>query len=112
MIQAVLPRMRERRAGTIVNLSSIAGLVSRPYGGFYAASKHAVEAITEALHYEVTPFGIRALLIEPVQYGMRLLVNAYPGRCFTPASPTGIARRASTSTSSASRRAACSRIRP
>jgi NAD(P)-dependent dehydrogenase (short-subunit alcohol dehydrogenase family) len=87
MIQAVLPRMRERRAGTIVNLSSIAGLVTRPYGGFYAVSKHAVEAITEALRYEVTPFGIRVLLIEPGQYGTRLLENAYPGRRFTPASP-------------------------
>jgi NAD(P)-dependent dehydrogenase (short-subunit alcohol dehydrogenase family) len=87
MIQAVLPRMRERRAGTIVNLSSIAGLVSRPFGGFYAASKHAVEAITEALHYEVSPFGIRVLLIEPGQYGTRLLDNAYLGKRFTPASP-------------------------
>ena len=87
VIQAVLPRMRERRAGTIVNLSSIAGIVSRPFGGFYAASKHAVEAITEALHYEVSPFGIRVLLIEPGQYGTRLLDNAFPGRRFTPASP-------------------------
>jgi NAD(P)-dependent dehydrogenase (short-subunit alcohol dehydrogenase family) len=87
MIQAVLPRMRERRAGTIVNLSSVAGLVSRPFGGFYAASKHAVEAITEALHYEVSPFGIRVLLIEPGQYGTRLLDNAYLGKRFTPASP-------------------------
>src|SRR4029077_16252544 len=87
VIQAVLPRMRERQAGTIVNLSSIAGIVSRPFGGFYAASKHAVEAITEALHYEVSPFGIRVLLIEPGQYGTRLLDNAFPGRRFTPASP-------------------------
>ena len=53
VIQAVLPAMRARRAGTIVNVSSIAGLVSRPYGGFYAASKHALEAISEALHYEL-----------------------------------------------------------
>jgi NAD(P)-dependent dehydrogenase (short-subunit alcohol dehydrogenase family) len=87
VVQAVLPRMRARRAGAIVNLSSIAGLVSRPFGGFYAASKHAVEAITEALHYEVAPFGIRVLLIEPGQYGTRLLDNAYTGRRFTPASP-------------------------
>jgi NAD(P)-dependent dehydrogenase (short-subunit alcohol dehydrogenase family) len=87
MIQAVLPRMRARRAGTIVNVSSIAGLVSRPFGGFYAASKHALEAITEALHYEVAPFGIRVALVEPGQYGTRLLDNAYPGRRFTPASP-------------------------
>ncbi len=87
MIQAVLPRMRARRAGTIVNVSSIAGLVSRPYGGYYAASKHALEAISEALHYEVAPFGIRVVVVEPGQYGTRLLDNAYLGRRFTPASP-------------------------
>jgi NAD(P)-dependent dehydrogenase (short-subunit alcohol dehydrogenase family) len=87
MMQAVLPGMRERRAGTIVNLSSIAGLVSRPYGGCYAASKHALEAITEALHYEVAPFGIRVALIEPGQYATRLLDNAWNGGRFTPASP-------------------------
>jgi NAD(P)-dependent dehydrogenase (short-subunit alcohol dehydrogenase family) len=79
--------MRDRRAGTIVNVSSIAGLVSRPYGGYYAASKHALEAITEALHYEVAPFGIRVALIEPGQYATRLLDNAWNGRRFTPASP-------------------------
>jgi NAD(P)-dependent dehydrogenase (short-subunit alcohol dehydrogenase family) len=87
MIQAVLPAMRERRAGTIVNVSSIAGLVSRPYGGYYAASKHALEAITEALHYEVEPFGIRVVLVEPGQYATRLLDNAWNGARFTPASP-------------------------
>lgn len=87
MIQAVLPGMRARRAGTIVNVSSIAGLVSRPYGGYYAASKHALEAISEALHYELTPFGVRVVLVEPGQYGTRLLDNAYPGERFTPASP-------------------------
>jgi NAD(P)-dependent dehydrogenase (short-subunit alcohol dehydrogenase family) len=87
MMQAVLPAMRERRAGTIVNMSSIAGLVSRPYGGYYAASKHALEAITEALHYEVAAFGIRVVLVEPGQYATRLLDNAWNGQRFTPASP-------------------------
>jgi NAD(P)-dependent dehydrogenase (short-subunit alcohol dehydrogenase family) len=87
MIQAVLPRMRERRAGTIVTVSSIAGLVSRPFGGYYAASKHAIEAISEALHYEVAPFGIRVIIVEPGQYGTRLLDNAYMGGRFTEASP-------------------------
>ncbi|HZR83515.1 MAG TPA: SDR family oxidoreductase [Candidatus Binatia bacterium] len=86
-IRAVLPAMRERRSGTIVNVSSIAGLVSRPFGGFYAASKHALEAISEALHYEVQPFGIRVVLIEPGQYRTQLLDNAYTGRAFTPQSP-------------------------
>jgi len=87
MIRAVLPAMRARRAGTIVNVSSIAGLVARPYGGLYAASKHALEAIAEALHFEVQPLGIRVVLIEPGQYGTRLLDNAVNGRSFTPESP-------------------------
>jgi NAD(P)-dependent dehydrogenase (short-subunit alcohol dehydrogenase family) len=87
MVQAVLPRMRARRTGTIVNVSSFAGLVSRPFGGYYAASKHAVEAITEALHFEVAPFGIRVILIEPGQYATSLLDNAWNGGRFTPASP-------------------------
>ena len=100
--------MRERRAGTIVNVSSIAGMVSRPYGGFYAASKHAVEAITEALHYEVAPFGIRVVLIEPGQYATRLLDNAFERRgASRRRRPTGSAPPASTSASSASCPAAC-----
>ena len=86
-MQAVLPQMRARRRGTIVNVSSVAGLVARPYGGFYAASKHALEAMTEALHFEVKPFGIGVVLVEPGQYATRLLDNAWPGSRFTPASP-------------------------
>jgi NAD(P)-dependent dehydrogenase (short-subunit alcohol dehydrogenase family) len=87
MARAVLPRMRARRSGTIVNLSSIAGLVARPYGGYYSASKHALEAITEALHFEVQPFGVRVVLIEPGQYGTRLLDNATTAQAFSPSSP-------------------------
>ncbi len=65
MMQAVLPQMRERGSGTIVNVTSLAGLVTGPIGGAYAATKHALEAISEALHYEVGHFGIRVALIEP-----------------------------------------------
>jgi len=87
LIRAVLPQMRKRRAGTIVTLSSLAGIVARPYGGFYSASKHAIEAIVEALHFEVQQFGIRVVLVEPGQYATRLLDNAFKGAHFTPDSP-------------------------
>ena len=65
MIQAFLPRMRERGSGVIVNVSSIAGLVSSPLGGLYSASKYALEAISEALHYEAAHFGVRVAIVEP-----------------------------------------------
>ncbi len=65
MIQAFAPQMRERGSGVIVNVSSIAGRVSAPLGGFYSASKYAVEALSEALHYEIGHFGVRVALVEP-----------------------------------------------
>jgi NAD(P)-dependent dehydrogenase (short-subunit alcohol dehydrogenase family) len=84
--RAVLPQMRARRRGTVVNLSSIAGLVARPFGGLYSASKHAIEAISEALHFEAAPHGIRVVVIEPGQYGTRLLDNAFTAHRFGPSS--------------------------
>jgi NADP-dependent 3-hydroxy acid dehydrogenase YdfG len=65
MIQAFMPQMRERGSGTIANVSSVAGRTSSPLGGYYSSSKFALEAITEALHYEVRHFGVRVVLIEP-----------------------------------------------
>jgi NAD(P)-dependent dehydrogenase (short-subunit alcohol dehydrogenase family) len=86
VMRAVLPQMRARKRGTIVNLSSIAGLIARPFGGLYSATKHAIEAITEALHFEAGPFGIRVVLVEPGAYATSLLDNAFNGVCFTQAS--------------------------
>jgi NAD(P)-dependent dehydrogenase (short-subunit alcohol dehydrogenase family) len=63
--QAVLPLMRQQRAGLIVNISSIAGLISLPFQGIYCASKFALEGAMEALRMEVSPFGIRVVLVEP-----------------------------------------------
>jgi len=65
MVQAVVPAMRERGAGIVVNLSSVAGRTAAPFTGFYAATKYALEALSEAMHYELRHFGIRTLVIEP-----------------------------------------------
>jgi NAD(P)-dependent dehydrogenase (short-subunit alcohol dehydrogenase family) len=65
LVQAVVPGMRERGRGTIVNVSSVNGRVSAPLEGAYAASKFALEALSETLHYELGHFGIRVVLIEP-----------------------------------------------
>jgi NAD(P)-dependent dehydrogenase (short-subunit alcohol dehydrogenase family) len=65
MVQAVVPQMRERGAGVIVNVTSLAGRVAPPLGGFYAGTKFALEALSEAMHYELAHFGIRTVVIEP-----------------------------------------------
>jgi len=65
----VLPTMRQRRRGRIINISSISGRVTLPFVGWYAASKHGLEAITDALRIEVARFGVRVVLIEPGGYG-------------------------------------------
>jgi len=65
MCQLVLPGMRRERRGRIVNLSSIGGKLVFPGGGAYHATKHAVEAISDALRFEVSGFGVRVAIIEP-----------------------------------------------
>ena len=63
--RSVLPVFRGQGSGIIVNIGSIAGRVSLPFQGFYAASKFALEGLTEALRMEVRPFGVRVVLVEP-----------------------------------------------
>jgi len=65
MITAVVPAMRNRGEGIIINVSSIAGRVGAPLNGLYSASKWALEALSESLHYELGHFGVRVHLIEP-----------------------------------------------
>jgi NAD(P)-dependent dehydrogenase (short-subunit alcohol dehydrogenase family) len=65
VIQAVVPAMRERGSGVIVNVSSVNGRVGAPLEGAYAASKFALEALSETLHFELGHFGIRVVIIEP-----------------------------------------------
>lgn len=65
LAQLFLPSMRARRGGRIINISSIAGRISLPAAGWYHASKHALEAWSDALRLEVKPFGIKVVLIEP-----------------------------------------------
>ena len=62
---AVLPAMRQRGAGRIINISSALGLIPAPYLAHYAATKHAVEGYSQSLDHELREFGIRVLVVEP-----------------------------------------------
>jgi NAD(P)-dependent dehydrogenase (short-subunit alcohol dehydrogenase family) len=75
----VLPGMRARGDGRIVNISSVAGRLSMPLMGWYCASKHGVEAMTDALRMEVAPYGIKVCLVEPGSFGTNIWGGArYP----------------------------------
>ncbi len=63
--RAFLPKMRERRSGRIINVSSVGGRITLPYFGVYNSTKYAVESLSEALRYELRPFGVDVVLIEP-----------------------------------------------
>ena len=65
LTQLVLPAMRQARSGTIVNISSMGGRIWMPIGGWYHATKHAVEVLSDALRVETRPFGIHVVVVQP-----------------------------------------------
>ena len=86
-LRAVLPGMRTRRRGTVVNVSSVAGFVAQPGNGAYNAAKAAFDGMTEALAREVRGFGVRVLLVQPGPFRTEFLghsagpaarIGAYP----------------------------------
>jgi NAD(P)-dependent dehydrogenase (short-subunit alcohol dehydrogenase family) len=65
LTQLVLPTMRSAKSGTIVNISSMGGRIWMPIGGWYHATKHAIEVLSDALRMETKPFGIKVVVIQP-----------------------------------------------
>ncbi|MEI8241079.1 MAG: SDR family oxidoreductase [Actinomycetota bacterium] len=86
-VRAVVPHMLAKGGGAIVNVGSVAGLVGAPYGGLYAASKHAVEALTESMHFELSQQGIRVCVIEPGQFATALGANSAYAAAMVEGSP-------------------------
>ena len=77
LVRAVVPSMRERGRGVVVNVTSVEGKVAAPLSGTYCATKHALEALSESLAFEVRPFGVRVVIVEPgyIAPGMRNAVR-------------------------------------
>jgi NAD(P)-dependent dehydrogenase (short-subunit alcohol dehydrogenase family) len=79
-VRAALPAMRQRGSGVIINVTSVAGRVpATAHQAFYAASKHGMNAISEALSQEVEPFGVRVVCIEPGFFATDIVANADEG---------------------------------
>ncbi len=82
MMRAVLPPMRAAGGGMIVNVGSIVGRVAPPFQPFYAATKHAIEAVTDSVHFETSRFGIRVCVVEPgripTEFGSNLVSERAP----------------------------------
>ena len=82
MMRAVLPPMRAAGGGTIVNVGSIVGRVAPPFQPYYSATKHAVEALTDSVHFETSRFGIRVCVVEPgripTDFGSNLVSERAP----------------------------------
>jgi NAD(P)-dependent dehydrogenase (short-subunit alcohol dehydrogenase family) len=77
LTREVLPRMRERRSGTVVQVTSMGGLTTGAGFGAYCAAKHALEGLSECLAKEVAPFGVRVLIVEPGAFRTSLFGAAF-----------------------------------
>lgn len=88
MLQEVLPYMRKQNSGTIINFSSIGGLMGLPFQGFYSASKFAIEGLSEALRMEIKQFKIKVIVINPGDFhtnnttNRRNFLNAFEGDAY------------------------------
>ena len=85
LTRAVLPQMRARRAGTIVQITSVGGLTTAPGFGAYCAAKHALEGLSECVAKEVAPYGIRMLIVQPGGFRTSLFGHAFKTMAETPA---------------------------
>lgn len=74
-IKAVLPSMRQRQQGTIINISSIGGLMGLPFQGYYSSAKFAIEGFSEALRMELRPFNIKVIVINPGDFHTHNTMN-------------------------------------
>jgi NAD(P)-dependent dehydrogenase (short-subunit alcohol dehydrogenase family) len=77
ILQAFVPSMRERRAGTLIAVSSLVGQIPFPFESIYSATKFAVEGLVRSLRYEVEPYGIRVALIQPAQVSTRFAAKIH-----------------------------------
>ena len=84
LIRAVIPAMRERGRGKIINISSVSGMLAMPTMASYSASKYALEGASEALWYELRPFGVNISLVQPGFIHSRSFQNVYYSRHSAP----------------------------
>jgi len=87
MIRAVAQEMRDRKRGVVVNVSSAQGWVTVAYSAAYAASKHALESLSEGLWYELAPFGVRVAVVEPGAFATSFVNNILRSPDFNEGSP-------------------------
>ncbi|RDW68868.1 SDR family oxidoreductase [Aspergillus mulundensis] len=85
LIRAVLPHLRDQGSGTIINFSSVGGLMSGPANGIYCSTKFALEGLTQALAAEIAPFGLKALVVEPGYFRTSFLSAVTSGTNIAPA---------------------------